>query len=51
VKILLMVIFVLAYVLTAMRAMVNWTATGSAVLAAFVNVTSFAGMMLILFMG
>ena len=50
-KILLMVIFVLAYFLTAFRAMVAKNDVGSAVLAVVVNITSFAGMMLILLRG
>lgn len=47
-EVLLMVIFVLAYFLTAFRTMIVKNDVGSVVLAVVVNITSFAGMMLIL---
>ena len=50
-KILVMVICALAYVLSVTRAMTDKMEMGAAIADVIVNITSFAGMMMILFAG
>ena len=50
-KVVLMVIFVLAYMLSVLRSIVDKTQMGSAILASVVNITSLIGMLWLAFYG